>query len=94
MAVTMLTALRLATKAVTSLHNVIGAARTKHDRTRRWRARRGSRTPAPASILVRHFAVELVPSLLEDYETRLRAEGRGDVARTFAQLRRSIGARA
>ena len=91
MASTMLMALRLATRTVRSLHDAIAAAREKRERADRWKRGKG-RARAPVRTLVRHQAVELIPCLLRDFGTQLKAMGDERASITFLRLGKVIGA--
>jgi hypothetical protein len=84
MAAALLTALRLATRTVMSLHSAIGAA--QETRVARWKRRQKSGGVEGARIAVRHSAVELIPGLLQDFGGELRAKGQADAAKAFPRL--------
>jgi hypothetical protein len=92
---TIIVALRLATKSVMSLHTAIAAARDRRERADHWKRHRNGRAVEPARILVRHHAVELLPSFLQDFAAELKAVGREDASTTFERLakvvRRALG---
>jgi hypothetical protein len=90
MAATLLTALRLATRTVMSLHNAIGAARGARERVARWKRRQKGGGVEGARIAVRHSAVELIPGLLQDFGGELRAKGQADAATAFLRLAKVI----
>jgi hypothetical protein len=85
-AAALLTALRLATRTVMSLHSAIGAAQGTRERVTRWKRRRKGGEVEGARIAVRHSAVELIPELLHDFGGELRAKGQADAAKAFLHL--------
>ena len=86
MAATLLTALRLATRTVMSLHSAIGAAQGTRERVARWKRRQEGGGVEGARIAVRHSAVELIPGLLQDFGGELRAKGQADAAKAFLRV--------
>jgi hypothetical protein len=85
-AATLLTALRLATRTVMSLHNAIGAAQNARERVARGKRRQKGGGVVGARFTVRHSAVELIPGLLQDFGGELRAKGQADATRAFLRL--------
>ena len=90
MTATMLTALRLATRTVMSLHGAIGAALEARERAARWKGHRKDKQGEASPIVVRHSAVEFVPGLLQDFARELKAMGQADAGRAFLRLAKVI----
>jgi hypothetical protein len=86
----LLTALRLATRTVMSLHAAIGAAQEARERAAKWKRRRKGGGGAPSRIVVRHSAVELIPGLLEDFAGELAAMGQAEAGKAFLRLAKAM----
>jgi hypothetical protein len=89
MTATMLTALRLATRTVMSLHGAIGASKEARERAARWKRRRKG-GGGVALIVVRHSAVELIPGLLEDFAGELAAMDQAEAGKAFLRLAKAM----